>query len=458
MGTIIITTALGLFTMVLDMLRLRKIIVAFTSVVLIGLSVYNVVAYWDLNRAFYSNMIIVNNFSVAFSSLLLLLTGLFIMLADWFFEDESQKIADYVTLFIFALVGALMMVSYGNMASMFLGIETLSISVYVLTASNRRSQSSTEAGLKYFLIGAFMTGFLTLGITLIYGVTGTFDIREMNAALVNLPFTPILTVGVITLISAMLYKSSVAPFHFWAPDVYTGAPALMTGFMLTVVKVAAFGAIYRLFAEALVTSMPFVEPILVMIVIMTFIISNFSGLLQTSVKRIMAFSGISHAGFLLLAIIASNFSSAGNLFYYAAGYTLANVTAFAIIIYVSKVKGSDQVDSFKGLLFAKPWLSVAFIIALLSMAGIPPFAGFVGKYLVLLDTVKAQYTYVAILAIITSLVSIFYYFKIVIAMTQKIEDVSSFTNPPVIYSIVAWIGVMSVIILGVVPKYFVGLF
>lgn len=458
MGTIIITTALGLLGMVLDMLKMRKVIVVLSSLVLLGLAAYNVVAYWGLDTAFYSNMIVVNNFSVAFSSLLLTISGLLILLADKFFEREEDKISDYVSLFIFTLVGALMMVSYGNMASLFIGIEILSISLYVLAASNRKSLASNEAGLKYFLMGAFMTGFLLLGITLIYGVTGSFDIQEIQSALIQKSSSPLLITGVLMLVVAMLFKASVAPFHFWAPDVYTGAPSLVTAFMSTIAKVAAFGAMYKLFSGALVAKMPEVEPIIVMFIIMTFVIANFSALKQTSVKRIMAFSGVSHAGFLLLAIVSSNFGAAGNLFYYAAGYAVANVVAFSVIIYVSHVKGNDQVDSFKGLLYARPGMAIALIIATLSMAGIPPLAGFLGKYLVLLATVQAQYTYVAIIAIITSIVSIYYYFKVLIAMTQKVEDASAFTCPPIIYTVVAWLGVVALIVLGVVPKYFVGLF
>lgn len=458
MGTIIITTVLGLLGMVMDMLKMRKAIVIISSIVLLGLSAFNAVAYWGLDTAFYSNMIVVNNFSVAFSSLLLGVSGLLILLADKFFERESEKISDYVSLFIFALVGALMMVSYGNMASLFIGIEILSISLYVLAASNRKSLASNEAGLKYFLMGAFMTGFLLLGITLIYGVTGSFDIAEIQSALMTKPSSPLLITGVLMLVAAMLFKASVAPFHFWAPDVYTGSPSLVTAFMSTVAKVAAFGAMYKLFAEALVAKMPEVEPILVLFIILTFLIANFSALKQTSVKRIMAFSGVSHAGFLLLAIVSSNFGEGGNLFYYAAGYAAASVVAFTVIIYVSHVKGNDQVDSFKGLLYARPGMAIALIIATLSMAGIPPLAGFLGKYLVLLATVKAQYTYVAVLAVITSIVSIYYYFKVLIAMTQKVEDASAFTCPPVVYTIVAWLGVVALIVLGVVPKYFVGLF
>lgn len=458
MGTIIITTVLGLLGMVMDILNLRKAIVLISSIVLIGLSVFNVVMYWGIDASYYSNMIVLNNFTVAFSSLLLLVSGLLIFLSNQFFKREQEKISDYVALFVFALVGALLMISYGNLATLFIGIEVLSISLYVLAASNRKSLASNEAGMKYFLMGAFITGFLLLGITLIYGVTGSFDIFDIQNALILGQSTPLLMSGVVLLVVAMLFKASVAPFHFWAPDVYTGSPTLVTAFMSTVAKVGAFGAMYKLFSVALIAKIVEVEPLLVMFIILTFIIANFSALKQTSVKRLLAYSGVSHAGFLLLAIVSSNFGSAGNLFYYAAAYSIANVIAFTVVIYVSHVKENDHLDSFKGLLNARPGLAIALIIALFSLAGIPPLAGFIGKFLVLMATIKAQYTYVAIIAIITSIVSIYYYFKIIISMTQKVEDTSAFTTPPVIYTAITWIGVVLLLILGFAPKYFVGLF
>lgn len=458
MGTIIITTVLGLLGMVMDILKMRKAIVILSSIVLIGLSVFNVVVYWGIDSTYYSGMLALNNFTVAFSSLLLLVSGLLIFLSNQFFKREAEKISDYVALFIFALVGALLMISYGNLAILFIGIEIMSISLYVLAASNRKSLASNEAGMKYFLMGAFMTGFLLMGITLIYGVTGSFDIYEIQVSIINHISTPILITGIMFLVIAMLFKASVAPFHFWAPDVYTGSPTLVTAFMSTVAKVAAFAAIYKLFSVLFISKMVEIEPIIVMFIILTFIIANFSALKQTSVKRILAFSGVSHAGFLLLAVVSSNYESAGNLFYYAAAYTIANVIAFTVVIYVSHVKENDHLDSFKGLLYARPALAIVMIISLFSLAGIPPLAGFIGKFLVLMATIKAQYTYVAIIAIFTSIVSIYYYFKIIISMSHKVDDSSHFVSPPVIYTIIAWIGVILLLILGFAPKYFVELF
>jgi len=456
-GTIIVSTVLGLLGLVFEMLNLRKAIVAFTSIILIGLAGYSVVSYWDLNAGFYSNMIIIDNYSIAFSVLLLVITGLLVALSGEFFKREENKISDYVSLFVFTLVGALMMVSYGNMAALFIGIEILSISLYVLAASNRKSLASNEAGLKYFLMGAFATGFLLLGITLVYGVTGSFDVREITFALSSGKSSPLLLTGILMLMVAMLFKASVAPFHFWAPDVYTGSPSLVTALMSTVAKVAAFGAMFKLFSLAFRTQMPQVEPLLILFILVTLVIANFSALRQNSVKRIMAFSGVSHAGFLLLSVVTSMYSDASHLFYYATGYALASVVAFTVIIYVSHVKGNDQVASFTGLVYERPALGVALILALLSLSGIPPLTGFLGKYLVLMDAVQEGYTYVAVVAILMSIVSIYYYFKILIAVVQRPEQPGAFSCAPAIFTIVAWIGTLAIIVLGVIPNFFANL-
>jgi NADH-quinone oxidoreductase subunit N len=200
--------------------------------------------------------------------------------------------------------------------------------LYILAGSKRKDLASNEAGLKYFLMGSFSTGFLLLGITLIYGVTASFDIQSISYSLNNQAPSPLLTVGLAMMMIAMLFKASIAPFHFWAPDVYSGAPSLMTAFMSTVAKVAAFAAIYKLFSYTFGMQAGLLEPLLVLFVVLTLLIGNFSALRQSSVKRIMAYSGLSHAGFMLMAVVATTMTNPGTLFFYASAYALAGVASF----------------------------------------------------------------------------------------------------------------------------------
>jgi NADH-quinone oxidoreductase subunit N len=456
MGTIIATTVLGLLGLVMDMFKLRKAIVPLVVLALLVIAGYNL-QYWNLNQGFFTNMILIDNFAVAFSGLLVLITALLIALASYFYKEEEDKLSDYISLMLFTLTGALMMVSFGNMATLFLGIEILSVSLYILAGSKRRDLISNEAGLKYFLMGSFSTGFLLLGITLIYGVTASFDIQAISYSLNHQAPSPLLTVGLAMMMIAMLFKASIAPFHFWAPDVYSGAPSLMTAFMSTVAKVAAFAAIYKLFSYTFGMQAGLLEPLLVLFVVLTLLIGNFSALRQSSVKRIMAYSGLSHAGFMLMAVVATTMTNPGTLFFYATGYAMAGVAAFAVIVYVSHSKGDDGIDQFTGLAYEKPGLAVGMILALLSMAGIPPLAGFFGKYLVFMETISVGYLWLAIVGVLVSVVSVYYYFRIIWAMLRKPLGPAAFSPVPVVYSIVLWVSALALLALGILPSFFAGL-
>lgn len=456
MGTIIITTVLGLFGLVLDILKLRKVLVPFTVVALLLLVGYNTV-YWDTNASYFSNMLFIDNFAVAFSGLIVLIGALVIGMSSYFYKDEADKISDYVSLMLFAISGAIMMVSYGNMATLFLGLEIMSVSLYILAASRRNDLNSNEAGMKYFLMGAFSTGFLLFGITLIYGVTGTFDLEQIAYKLNHQSPTPVLMVGFALLTAAMMFKASVAPFHFWAPDVYTGSPALVTAFMSTVAKVASFAALYKLLVYGFGLQAGILAPILIVFIVLTLLISNFSALAQNSLKRILAYSGISHAGFMLLAIISTTLAGPGVLFYYALAYALAGIAAFSVVVYVSQTRGDDLVDTFTGLAYEKPSLAVGMVLAMLSMAGIPPFAGFFGKYLVFVAAISVGYVWLAVVGVVVSIVSVYYYFRVVWAMFKKPAKPVGFAEVPFVYTAVLWLSVLALIALGVLPGFFSGL-
>lgn len=456
MGTIIITTVLGLLGLVFEVLRLRKVIVPFTVLTLLVVVGYNM-QYWNLNAPFFNNMLYIDNNAVVFSGLLALLTALVIAMSGSFYKNDQERISDYVTLMVFALSGAIMMVSFGNLATLFLGIEILSVSSYILAGSKRKDLLSNEAGLKYFLMGAFSTGFLLMGIALIYGITGSFDMEDIAGVLMYKQPSPLLMTGIGMFVVAMFFKASVAPFHFWAPDVYTGAPSLVTSFMSTVGKVAVFGAMYRLFVYAFGMQMASLEQLIMLFIILTLIIGNFSGLWQSNLKRIMAYSGVSHAGFMLLAILATLQTNAGVLWYYSAAYALAGVAAFSVIIYISQTKNDETLEAFRGLAYEKPGLAAGMILALLSMAGIPPFAGFFAKYMVFLEAMQTGYLYIAIVAVVASIVSVYYYFKVLWAMIQKPVVEGQFSDVPLVYTVVLWLCALALLGLGVMPSFFINL-
>lgn len=455
MNTLIYTTVLGLACLVLELLNFRKAIAPIVALGLLAIVGFNTLS-WDLDEGFYSNMIFIDNYAVVFSGLIVLIGAVVVALSHQFYKNELDRISDYVAVIVFTICGGIMMVSFGNMATLFIGIEILSISMYILAGSKRKDIRSNESGLKYFLMGAFATGFLLMGITLIYGVTGSFDIKTIYEITYSESQSQLLIAGISLMMIAMLFKGSVAPFHFWAPDVYQGAPSLITAFMSTAGKVAAFGAMFRLFSYGFGSQLYRYDYLLMVFVLLTLLIGNFSALRQTSFKRILAYSGISHAGYMLLCIMSTYQTDGGTLFYYASAYAIASLGAFSVAIFINEKTGSDTVDAFKGLAYKHPFAAAGMTLAMLSLAGIPPFAGFFAKYLVFSEAILSGYIYIVVVGVVCSIVSIYYYFKVIWAMFTKVEDTEHY-KMPVLYQVVLWVATLGTLALGILPSYWANL-
>ena len=455
MKTIVYTSSLGLVCMLAEMFNLRKLILPVAVLGLVAIFGLNIFS-WGTNQGFYHNMIVVDNYSVAFSGLLIILTLFILILSGDFYKNEESKISDYLAILIFTLCGALAMVSFGNMAMFFLGLEVLSISLYILAGSKRKDIKSNEAAMKYFLMGSFASGVLLFGIALIYGETGSFDIQKIGEYAASATPSPLYFIGAGMILIAMLFKVSAAPFHFWAPDVYEGSPTLTTATMATIAKIAAFAAFYRLFSSCFISTIPTYAWVLSAVTALTLIIGNFSALNQDSFKRMLAFSGISHAGYLMLGIISLYGKTDNAIFYYSLAYGVSSIAAFAVAIVVAANVGSEKFEAFNGLGKRKPMLALALTIAILSMAGIPPFAGFFGKYYIFSEAVKADHLGLVVLAVINSIVGVYYYFKVIIAMYTNESSEVSFTVKPA-YGFVIAVCVLLTILVGIFPSAFANL-
>ncbi|CAN5312960.1 NADH-quinone oxidoreductase subunit N [soil metagenome] len=367
-------------------------------------------------------MISFDSFAILISVIMLTTTLLWFIMAKGFFGDENNS-TDHYALIIFALIGAIILTCYSNMVMLFLGIEILSIPLYVLAGSRKNDPASNESAFKYFLMGSFASGFLLFGITLIYGATGSFDLLTIGNFInshVDGTHTFVYA-GILMMLVGLLFKIGAAPFHFWAPDVYEGAPTNVTAFMSTVVKTAAIVAISRLFLTTVFAGVDtFWVPVISVCVGLTFVIGNITAAVQDNVKRMLAYSSISHAGFLLLAIVAhrSGFS-AKSIIFYTAAYSVGSITAFTVLLNIMKQTGSDAIENFNGLGKKNPLLAVAMTIALLSLAGIPPTAGFFGKYYVFNAAIAGGHYWLVLIGILASLVGVYYYFRIIIAMFFK---------------------------------------
>nr|WP_315148960.1 NADH-quinone oxidoreductase subunit N [uncultured Flavobacterium sp.] len=456
MTTLIAIIGLGVLCLIFEIFDFRKAIIPITVIGLLAILGLTV-SEFNSPGSYYNNMIVVSKFSVTFSSLFIVLTLFLVLLSHNFYENHQSKLSDFIAIKIFLLSGAVAMVSFGNLAMFFLGIEILSISLYILAASDRTKVKSNEAGMKYFLMGSFASGIILFGICMVYGAMGSFDVIEISERSLSAELPIWFPIGMVLLTIGMLFKIAAVPFHFWAPDVYEGSPALTTALMSTLAKVVAIATLYKL--VSVLNLIPSLENqdllvsfnlVVVIISIASMTVGNIMALRQVNVKRMLAFSGISHAGFMLMTLLSIS-NSAGSLLYYASAYSLAGIAAFSVILYVCKNRDNEDVVNFHGLGKTNPLLAAILTGSLLSMAGIPIFAGFFAKLVLFGQTIQAGYLVVVIFAVINSIISVGYYFKLILAMYTK-EPNETRTGKPFLYYAVAVIAIALNIIIGLFPS------
>ncbi|QIH39147.1 NADH-quinone oxidoreductase subunit N [Flavobacterium sp. Sr18] len=449
MNTLIAIIGLGVLCLLFEIFNLRKAIVPITIIGLLAVLGLTI-SEFNSTESYYNNMIVVSKFSTTFSSLFIVLTIFLVALGHNFYENHQSKISDYIAIKIFLLAGAVAMVSFGNLAMFFLGIEVLSISLYILAASDRMNLKSNEAGMKYFLMGSFASGIILFGVCLIYGAMGSFDVTEISELSQSAELPVWFPIGIVLVTIGMLFKVAAVPFHFWAPDVYEGSPALTTALMSTLAKVVAMATLYKLLSVMNADVSESFKMVVVIISMASMTVGNIMALRQTNVKRMLAFSGVSHAGFMLMTLLSLS-TSAGSLLYYASAYSLSGIAAFSVILYVCKNRDNEDVVNFHGLGKTNPLLAAILTAALLSMAGIPIFAGFFAKLVLFNQTIQAGYLAVVIVAVVNSIISVGYYFKLILAMYTKEPNEERKGTPVIIYA-VAVIAIVLNIALGLFPS------
>ncbi len=454
MNTLIIISTLPILLLYLGLYKAQKALLPVTILGLLAALALAIGQHSPLDAAtpIYSGMMLFNNFSVAFSSVTIVSTILILLLSKGYFEKISSHVAEYYAIILFSLAGIIVMVSFYNLVMLFIGIEIMSVSLYILAGIRKNDFSSNEAALKYFLMGAFSTGFLLFGITLIYGASGSFNLEMIRNWIVQHPkgIDPMFYAGVLLIIVGLCFKVGAAPFHFWTPDVYEGSPSLITAFMSTVAKTAAFAAFLRLFTTCFITISDFWVPVLLVITVTTLFIGNITAVYQQSFKRMLAFSSISHAGYLLFGVVALGASSANSVFMYATAYSVASIIAFGALILVKQQAGSDSFDAFNGLARKNPFLALVLTIAMLSLAGIPLTAGFIGKFFMFSAALQSYHVVMVILAVVNAIISIFYYFRVIVAMYFRDADRAEVTVP-VYYKLVLGLSAVLTILVGIYP-------
>ena len=468
MNALITISVLAIVVLYLGLYNFKKALLPVTVIGLVLAALFSIAEWGKAALPIYNGMMQYDNFAVAFSCITIISTILIMLLSRNYFERISSNVAEYYTIILFSLAGIIVMVSYHNLVMLFIGIEIMSVSLYILAGIKKNYIASNEAALKYFLMGAFSTGFLLFGITLIYGATGSFDLEiirsyvNFNANVWQLPaelktvpaysggISPLFYVGLILMTIGLCFKIGAAPFHFWAPDVYEGSPTLITSFMSTVVKTAGFAALLRLFIICFAAVHDFWMPVVLVIAVLTLFIGNITALYQTSFKRMLAYSSISHVGYMLFAIIVLNQASANAIFTYTAAYSLATIIAFGILILVQQQTGSDSFSSFNGLSKSNPLLAFVLTISMLSLAGIPLTAGFIGKFMMFSIALTGAHVWLVVLGVINAVIGIFYYLKVIVAMYFKDAERNELEVPGT-FKVVLVLSAIATVLIGIFP-------
>lgn len=460
---IVLLSILGLVVLFLGFQKTKNILLPATLFVLAIVLVANFLNWNDVPSLYFKNMLFENKLTMAFSGIVILSAFLIVALTRGFTDDESAQPAEYYTLMLFSLVGAIMMIGFENLIMLFVGVEILSVSMYILTGSDKKNLRSNEAALKYFLMGAFATGIMLFGMALLYGATGSFQLTAIKGyVLANNTPSSMLYVGLLMLLIGMLFKVSAAPFHFWTPDVYDGAPTIFTTYMSTIVKTAGFAAIYRLLSGSFSGIYSFWWLTLAVITVLTLLAGNVTAVYQQSFKRMMAYSSISHAGYLLLSLTALTNQSQSAIVFYSLAYSVATISAFGVLMLVAKETGvrsnenAENFEAFNGLGKKNPLLAFVLTVSMLSLAGIPLTAGFWGKFFVFSNAADRGLTWILVIAILMSTVGIYYYFKAIIAAYMREGELGVIKVAP-FYRLVLIATTILTLVFGLMPDFLKGL-
>lgn len=464
MYPIVLLSVFGIVALFLGFSKSKNILLPSTLLFLALALAGNFYEWNDGPLLYFYDMFRVDNLTLSFNGIVLISAFMIVAISGGFYDNADAEPAEYYSLMLFSLVGAIMMIGFEHLIMLFLGVEILSVAMYVLTGSNKRNLRSNEAALKYFLMGAFATGFMLFGITLLYGATGSFDLSDIRGFAASVSTgTPsyLLYAGLLLLLIGMLFKVSAAPFHFWTPDVYEGAPTIFTTFMSTIVKTAGFAAIFRLLSNSFANIYSFWWIVIAVIAILTLLVGNIGATSQRSFKRMLAYSGISHAGYLLIAITALSSPTSKSIVFYSLAYSLSTIVAFAVLMLVSKEKSiegqpDERYEAFNGLAKNNPFLAFVLTVSMLSLAGIPLTAGFWGKFFIFTSAAERGIIWITVIAVLMSTVGIYYYFRVIIASYVKQGDLPQIRVAP-FFLIILVLATFFTILFGLAPGLFEGL-
>ena len=461
LAPVLVLSVFAMGVLVLDLWTGKnKTLLMFISLVGLLMTAISAFAKHPLPAFAFTDSYIVDHLSIFFICIFTLSSALTILLSFEYNEGKGIKAGEYYALILLCTVGMIILASSTDLIMIFLGIEIVSICLYVLAGFRRDDPVSNEAALKYFLLGAFATGFLLYGMTLIYGSTGSTNLFKIAGFIKTegAQSNPLILMGIVLLVIGFGFKVAAVPFHMWAPDVYQGSPTPVTAFMAVGPKAAAFAAFFRVFTEAIPDISLSWEILLCIIAVLSMFVGNLGAIMQTNIKRMLAFSSISHAGYLLIAVIAKSSLAGSGLLFYMLAYAFTTFGAFGIIILLGKKEEENlELENYSGLAYKHPILALSMTVFLLSLGGLPPFAGFVAKFYIFSAAIEEGFVTLVVIAVLNSAISFYYYLKVVVFMYMK-EPESEFQislTPMTLFVVI--VGIIGTVELGIFPDPIIAL-
>ncbi len=422
---LLIVCGVGFLILIADLIlpHSRKHWTAYLALAGVAWAFAVTLAQWGQEQHGYADMIVLDDLSTLFNLLFLASTFVTILLSEPFLRSEKVEQGEYYALILFCTSGMMLLASALDLITLFLGIEVLSISLYILAGYRRDSDASNEAAMKYFLLGAFASAILLYGIALTYGATGTTSLGRIADALTNAESAfpaGLLLAGMAMILIGFAFKVALVPFHMWTPDVYEGAPTPITAFMSTGPKAAAFAAFLRTFFVAFGPIHGDWNMLLSVLAALTMTVGNVAAIAQTNVKRMLAYSSIAHSGYVLIGLVAGGPAGAAGAVFYLIAYTAMNLGAFAVVILLEhKGGGGDELRDYAGVGFRYPLIGAALSLFMISLSGIPPTVGFVGKLFLFGSAVNTGHIWLAVIAVLNSAISVFYYLRLLVLMYMR---------------------------------------
>jgi len=452
----LVLTAGSLLVLIVDVMlpKDRRAALAWVTLAVIGATMVSLLPFRGVNTEVANGLMAVDGFGLFFKFVFLLAAAITVLMSIRYLAIEGASPGEYYFLILCAALGMMVMAGGIDLVTIFIGLETMAVSFYILAGFIKPSQRSNEAAVKYFLLGAFSLGILLYGMSLMYGLSGTTNLRAMAGSFTGMQQDPRLVLAVILVVAGVGFKIAAVPFHMWAPDVYEGAPTPITAFLSVGSKAASFAMLIRIFLEGLPSMAADWQLLFWTLSVITMTVGNVAAVTQSNVKRMLAYSSVAHAGYVLIGIVANTTRGITATLVYLLIYLFMQLGAFAVVILLrrSDVAGEELKD-FSGLAFRNPFAAFAMLLFMLSLGGIPPTAGFMGKFWLFSAAIDAQYYWLAVIGVLNSAISLYYYVRIVVFMYLKKEAIGSEPTTSPALGVVLAVAVAATLIIGVYPRF-----